>query len=285
MSNLFSGLEEYGLTGLEKMDVYAQESKTKLISNLQKRVVVKMREEELVFDKTYKCPACDAEFKSKVVKTGKAKLIQTDSDLRPKYDHVDSLKYDAVLCPECGYAALGRFFQYLSSAQIKYVRENITSKFHNQKFEGSYYTYDEAIKRHKLALLSSMVKNAKTSEKAYTCLKIAWLYRGKRENLSNDTKNYENEIKKLQASEDEFLMKAYEGFNGAFSKEDFPMCGMDEYTVMYIVSDLAFRAGKLDEAMRMLSHLLSGRGANDRVKNKARELKEEIKKAQEANQE
>ena len=46
-----------------------------------------------IFDKTYTCPVCDKGFKTKTVKTGKVKLISADTDLRPKYQHMDSLKY------------------------------------------------------------------------------------------------------------------------------------------------------------------------------------------------
>ena len=58
------------------------------------------------------------------------------------------------------------------------------------------------------------------------------------------------------------------------------MCGMDEDTVMCLIADLARRVGKLDEAKRLLSRLITSRTANDRIKNKARELKELIEQSQ-----
>ena len=67
-------------------------------------------EEEHIFDKTFTCPVCDQEFKTKMVKAGKVKLMDLDSDLRPMYQHMDPLKYDAIVCPNCGFAALNRFF-------------------------------------------------------------------------------------------------------------------------------------------------------------------------------
>ena len=56
-------------------------------------------EKDLLLDKSYKCPVCGAAFKSKTVKSGRAKSIGTDLDLRPKYSGIDVVKYEAVVCP------------------------------------------------------------------------------------------------------------------------------------------------------------------------------------------
>ena len=60
----------------------------------------------------------------------------------------------------------------------------------------------------------------------------------------------------------------------AFSKESFPMCGMDEITVTYLIADLARRTGKYEESSRWISRVLTSRDANERIKNKARDIKE-----------
>ena len=271
MSDLFSGLEEFGLGGLKDVEVYENDA-----SKAEGNATVKhqVTEAEILFDKTYTCPVCDKEFKSKTVRTGKIKLISADTDLRPKYQLVDSLKYDAIVCPHCGYAALSRYFNYMTSTQARFIKEQISSNFKGISQDGDIYTYDEAISRHKLALLSTIVKKSKQSEKAYTCLKLAWLCRGKRESLPEDTKDIEQVKKKLESDELDFLSKAYEGFLGAFSKEMFPMCGMDEHTTTYLVADLARRCGKYDESKRWLSKVLTSRDAKERIKAKAREIKE-----------
>mgnify|MGYP003300610922 CR=1 FL=1 len=273
MSDLFSGLEEFGLGGLKNVEVYEHDAPKGDGKVVEKH---KVTEGELLFEKSYTCPVCDKEFKSKTVRTGKIKLISADTDLRPKYQLVDSLKYDAIVCPHCGYAALSRYFNYITSAQAKFIKEQISSNFKGLVNEGDTYSYDEAIARHKLALLSTIVKKSKQSEKAYTCLKLAWLCRGKCENLPNDTNDYEQVKKKLEEEELSFITKAYEGFIGAFSKEVFPMCGMDEHTTTYLVADLARRCGKYDEAKRWISKVLTARDAKDRIKAKAREVKELI---------
>lgn len=108
MGDLFSGLESMGLGGLSNVRIYDEEKQDsqKGSAEAAKHVVT---EEDFLFDKKMQCPVCDKEFKSKTVKTGKPRLLGSDSDLRPKYSGIDSIKYDAIVCPNCGYAALSRF--------------------------------------------------------------------------------------------------------------------------------------------------------------------------------
>lgn len=281
MSNLFSGLDALGLGPLENIDVYSSENTNgkaggdKNVSSASAKP--KMVEADVIFDKTFTCPVCDKEFKSKNVKTGKVKLLSADSDLRPKYQLVDSLKYDAVVCPYCGYAALNRFFNYMTGAQAKLIKAQISANFKGISQDGDIYTYDDAIMRHKLALVSTIVKRGKTSEKAYTCLKLAWMYRGKAESLPSDTPDYDKVKKELTDEELDCIKNAYDGFLNAFSKETFPMCGMDENTVTYLAADLARRCGKYEEASRWISKVLTSRDANERIKTKAREIKDLIR--------
>ena len=275
MSGILSGLEAFGLGNLSNMEVYEKEAE-KEKKAAETVAQHKVTEEELIFDKTYTCPVCDKIFKAKNVKAGKVKLVAMDSDLRPKYQGMDSLKYDAVACPSCGYTALNRFFNYMTSVQAKLIRENISQNFRGLPQEGEIYSYDEAIARHKLALVNTIVKRSKLSEKAYTCLKTAWLIRGKCETMSAETPDYVNVKKELQAEETEFLKNAYEGFQEAFSKEMFPMCGMDENTCTYLVGELARRLGHYEDASRWISKVLIARDANERIKTKAREAKELI---------
>lgn len=276
MSNIFAGLESLGIKNVEEVDVFQNkttDANDDVSSKAEKKAEI--AEEDLLFDKSYTCPVCDNEFKSKMVRTGKVRLIGADTDLRPKYFGVDSLKYDAILCPCCGYAALNRYFNFVMSGQAKNIREKISSTFRYQPELGKTYTYDDALLRHKMALLNTIVKNGKNSERAYTCLKMAWLYRGKREQLMRGEHKKE-ELQTLIGEEMTLLTNAFEGFEAAFDKEDFPMCGMDEYTMMYLLAELARRIGKTDVAKRYVSKVLVARGAQKRIKEKAFDLKEKL---------
>ena len=274
---IFDGLESLGFSKLEKVDVY-NEDHTGSKSN--STVIIENRAQEpaetdYIFDKTYVCPVCDNEFKSKTVKAGKVHLIGADTDLRPKYKGIDSLKYDAILCPKCGYTALNRYFNYMTSGQARLIRENISKNFKGIITGRDIVSYDEAITKHKLALLNAVVKKSSVSEKAYICLKTAWLLRGKAESIGGSAPESEEKAK-LEAEELQFIDNAYSGFMEAISRENFPMCGMDENTVMYLISDLAIRLKKYDEAGRLISRILTSREASERVKSKARELKDRL---------
>lgn len=277
MKGIFSGLDKLGLGKLEKVEVFEDTSKKEEAKDGKKKAAA-VTEADFLFEKTYVCPVCDKEFHSKKIRTGKVKLLAADTDLRPKYQYVDCLKYDAVVCPHCGYAALDRFFKFMMPAQARLIRENISSNFKGLPPTENIYTYDDALERHQLALLNTVIKKAKESERAYTCLKMAWICRGKAESLPEDTPKREEQIKELQEQEKELLENAYTGFETAFSKETFPMCGMDEITVSYLLAELARRIGHYEESSRWISRVLISREANERIKNRAREIKELLNK-------
>ncbi len=272
MSGLLDGLEGFGLDNVCKMKVYGDiEEKNK--KSAEGEVKKEKTEEDYLFEKTYNCPVCDHEFKMSAVRTGKAKLIGTDTDLHPRYQGVDPLKYDAIVCPRCGYAALSRFFSAISFAQSKLVMEQISQRFSAHIKNDGIFTYDDAIMRYRLALANAMVKKSKVSERAYICLKTAWMIRSKAEETADEA-----EKKSLAEQEQEFLTTAYEGFNEATTKENYPICGMDEMTLFCMLGDVGRRIGRYEEAGRLISRVIVSKNAPDRVKNKAREIKELITK-------
>ena len=275
MANLFAGLESLGLKIKKDINVFEQDKKEERQAAQGETKPKEISEESLLFDKTHKCPVCDSEFKCKMVRTGKAKLVSQDMDLRPKYQGIDPLKYDAILCPVCGYASLNRYFNFVMSSQAKQIKEQISSTVKYTSENGKTYSYDEAITRHKMALLNTVVKRGKVSERAYTCLKLAWLFRGKREVMMQGEYSKE-EAKALYEEEKECLKNAHEGFVAAFSQEEFPMCGMDQYTVTFLVAELSRRIGEYEEAKRWVSKVLVARDANRRIKDKALALKESL---------
>lgn len=257
--------------------VFEKEEK-KEASETKEVVKPQKLESDALFDKTYTCPVCGKEFASKTIRAGKNKLVEQDLDLRAKYDTADPVKYEAVVCGSCGFAALARFFKPMPTTQEKLIRENISSNFKGLQEQGDIYSYDDAIVRYKLVLANTVVKGGVNSEKAYVCLKMAWLYRGKAESLPEDEENREATLKQLKQAELECLTNAYEGFSAAFSQETFPMCGMDETTVMYLVGELARRVGKYEEAGRWISQVLVSKTASERLKDRARNVKELISK-------
>ena len=273
MAGLLSGLSGLGLGNLENMDIYKNEEKEK---QKKEAAVQKVEEKDLIYDKTFECPVCGESFSSKIMKSGKARLLKTDQDLRPQYDGIDAAKYDVELCPHCGYAALSRYFTTVGSAQAKLIKEHISQRVQLHPHTGDTYSYEEAVDRYKLALANAVVKRAKASEKAYICLKSAWLLRGYAESLEKEEDPDRKKLAELRAQEAEYLENAYNGFTEAMQTEDFPMCGMDEITVEYLIGVLAARFKKYDVASKMVAAILTSPTANNRTKDKARELKEQI---------
>lgn len=279
--NLFSGLEKFGLEAKESMQLFEEGKRENAKREQEKEEKAKEKiipsETEFLLLKTVRCKVCDSVFKTKVVKSGKARRLQPDKDLRPRFQYIDTLKYDVISCPECGYAALVRDFDRITPTQARFVREQISSRFHkSNEPETETYSYDTAIARCKLALLNSAVKRGKESEKAYACLKIAWLYRGKADTIGNGTPEEKAAKAACQKEEETFYLQAYEGFIKAISQEMFPIYGMDESTMDYLLAYMSFHFKKYEMASKCLGNVLTSRTASRRLKDMALDLKEEI---------
>lgn len=234
-------------------------------------------EKDLIFDKTYRCPVCNKEFKAKTVKVGKARQNGSDIDLRPRYVNIDSLKYDAILCPHCGYTAFVKNFSHLIPREIKIIQEKISKNFNRKEKVVEVISYDLALEYYKLALLTAMVKESKESEKAYICLKTAWIIRGKREELEKIENSNPEQIKELEDKENDFLRSAMNGFLVAREKESPPFFGMDEYTVDYLLAYLCIKFENYDYAKKLISGIISSSNVNRRIKDKTADLKEMLK--------
>lgn len=166
------------------------------------------KETDYIFDKTIKCDVCGKEFKTKQVRTGKARFIGTDDILKPLYEGIDTCKYDIIMCPHCGYAASLRLFGHHTEKQRQAVRDNVSSRFTAKEPETETYSYERAVKRCKMAMLTEMVTGGKISESAYLCLKLAWIYRGEIQEAKANGAAQER-ISMYEKYEKEYLEDAY----------------------------------------------------------------------------
>ncbi|MGN0435008.1 MAG: DUF2225 domain-containing protein [Wujia sp.] len=279
---LFSGMEKFGLGKYENTKVFEDKKTEKVSEKLSKTEKQPERTEaDILYDKHFTCPVCDLNFTSKCVRAGKLKASGKDTDLRPIYDFADPLKYDVITCDKCGYSSVTRYFGKLSTRQMRDIKDEISCSFKGIDNSISTFSYDDSILRHKLAVLCSVVKKAKHSEKAYTCLKLAWVIRGKRLSLPEN----DPQIKDLEKDEMECLTNAYEGFIEAISNEAFPIAGMDENTLKYILADIARKLGRYEEAVRLIAGVITSRGASSRIKDEALKLKDLIKEDMKKSQE
>lgn len=278
MWNIFSDLKNLGFDKLSNGELYDSPDEGKKKQE-ETYVAVEHPEEDYLFDKTYECPICNAKFLSKTVRARKAKLIDTDNDLKPNYDNFEPLKYDVIACTECGYAALGHSFGHMSPTQRKLVRELVVPNFkglHSQG--GTVYSFEEAEERYKMALVTAMSIKAKNSERAYICLRLGWLYRSERKKIANDKNRTEEQIADLIEKEHSCIKLAYEGFRISYEKEPVPVCGMDIITLSYLLADLARQCGDYQNAAKYVSFILSSKSVPERIKERARTEKEMIAK-------
>lgn len=273
MKDIFEGLENFGLEDIEEKVLFQEDAYLEDEGLIQKQKEEMMR--EMLFDRKAECPICELQFYTRSVKAGKLKLIESDEDLRPIYNKFDPLVYDIMVCPTCGYASLAKTFKYVKEYYIPEFKEKVSNKYRAKAYP-DVYSYDDGIERYKLALYGGMILNKTSMEKAYLCLKLAWLYRGKRETFS---KNQTEEIQKTYEQEMIFIGQAYEGFKVAVENENFPQLGIDKMTTQYLIGELARRLGKLEEAAEIMKKLSISNFVTQRLKLRIEHVRDLIREA------
>lgn len=236
----------------------------------------KDKEKKFLFDKKMSCPVCKEEFSARMVKNQKLELVRTDRDLRPVYKGIDTGKYDVLVCPHCGYAALARYFNVLTDYQVNLIQDKVSRYFTEWKTVADVTSYEEAIAAYKLAISNAIVKKATVSEKAYICLKLGWIMRGLREHIRNQGDDEETDAMQndCQQKEQEYLQQAYEGFIFAMENESYPICGMDEATVHYLAAALALELEQYDNALKLIVYVLRMEDLPEVLRQKSEALQE-----------
>lgn len=259
--NIFSGLEDFGFNDSNNIELFNKEGEKEEQIKQQRAE----KEASFLYEKSIICPVCDNSFKTLAVKTSAYRKLKTDSDFFIRYSLVNPYFYDVWICNHCGYASMKADFEKIKSFQIEAVKEKITPKW---KYKDYKTPYDEniAIERYKLALLNYTLIEGKSSQKAMTCLKIAWMYR-----LLNDVD------KELL-----FLNTSLQGFNDAYYNETFPLYGMDKFTAMYLIGELLRRTGNYEDALLWFSNVITTPKVNQKLKELARDGKDFIKEEQRA---
>lgn len=276
--SFLSSLEKFGLGDMSEMDITeSAETDKKEEEAVAEPVRQEPQETDFLIAKRFKCPVCDAKVSALTVRGTKLKRIEPDLDLRPRHMYIDALKYNTVFCTNCGYAAMTDSFSPLSAFQIKRLKEQVQAKFTCKPQEDkATYTYEEAVDRYQMCLLSAMVKNVKLSEKSYLCLKIAWLYRELMVPKPEDTKEEAISKWKMKEQYDGFYRQAYEGFLKAISQEAPPFCGMKTATVEYLLANMAVYFEDIPVANRYLSSLLFSKTVSTKMKSHCAQLKEKL---------
>jgi Uncharacterized protein conserved in bacteria len=233
------------------------------------------KEKTLILDRRYTCPICDKQIRAKSVKSNSAKFVDTMADLRPIHNNINVTKYDAVCCPNCGFAALTKNFTTTTSIQRKLIHEQIEANYKShEEVECDIYTTEVAISRMKMVLLCTVTKGGKESEIGNVCVKISWLYQSLAEEVSDDDPNAEEKRAMYIKEADNAALNAYEHLSKARMTEDFPIAGMNETTLDYLLAYYAYKKGEYQTCMQYLSGVVSNRNTTPRLKDKSLELKD-----------
>jgi len=178
------------------------------------------------------CPICEKQIEVTKVRSKFVKLVSKDEDFCPHYEGLNPVFYEAWVCGYCGYAAHSTVFEQASFHDRKCVSEKITPKWTSRPFSGE-RDIRQALDAFKIVLYNLQVREAVPSEFAKVCLRIAWLYR-----YCGETVN-----------EHRFLKFAYDYYQQAFNVEHLGNDKPDEYTMMFIIGELARRLEYNEDAM------------------------------------
>ncbi len=185
------------------------------------------------FLKEATCPICLTEFLATTVRPNRCIPQGKEADFHYKYSGVIPYLYDIWVCPECHYAAPKSIFNTVKHDEITKIAE-ILSKTKLPIDPLGERTHQQAITYFKLALLFMSYRKVPTSLIAGVCLKTAWIYRD-----LEDTTN-----------EQEYIHKAIQFYEEAYSTERFPIGNLSEVRVAYLLGELHRRVGEYGEAVR-----------------------------------
>lgn len=259
--NIFGGLEKFGFkTVIEETGNIFEPAANKKKQSSEAIEKQGFDINEYIYLKRFECPVCCKNFRNHVVKWSKMQLKGTDYDLRAIYEPINPMFYDVIVCEYCGYSSLTETFNKITDRQSELILSEISPHFKSYEYPKE-PDIDMVIDRYKLALLTSTIKKANFGEKAYICMKLTWLYRLKGGDPANE---------KLFA---QFVLK---GFAKALAEEHPPIMGLEEATVLFIIAAFSKFVEQHKSAMKILSTLIVSKKASERLKNRARDLRNEI---------
>ena len=192
-----------------------------------------------LYSKELVCPVCSKKFTVTKVKSRACKVLKRDSDFCVHYETVNPIYYDAWVCENCGYASQSDKFLDISPKESDLFREKLKPRWKKHSFEGE-RDVDTAIEAFKLILISNQLREAKSSDYARVCMRLAWMYRYK------DDKEEETR----------FMGYALKYYSDTYEKESFPVDKLDESTCMFMIAELNLRLENYQESVKWFSRLI-----------------------------
>lgn len=235
-----------------------------------------------LYKKEMHCPVCHRDFFDAYPRYTRLRMDYVESDFRPHYvSDIFPFYYDITVCNNCGYAMLTDRFGELTEGERAKIREVILPKFHSRQYP-LLLTKEQAEERYKLAQLSASLMYLKDSEYAYFMLRCAWFYKEIRERAEIES----NAELALNENTLKCYEKAVEHFEKAYISEDFPIRGMNELALAYLITVLNYRLKRMNKVNEWLRECYSNVALtskdNQKIKEKINELRELLNKEKEA---
>ena len=223
--------------------------------------------DKLAYTKDFACPVCRAAFQASVLRASKLRLSHMEG-LRPVYKDIEPLCYDIMMCTNCGYATFRDRFDIISEAQQDLLLEKIRMNYLN--FMPATHNIEispmAAVEMYKYALLTACIKRTSLGEKAMLLIKLTWLYK-----IMEDEQNVAY-----------FTKLSYEYLSKAFASERFPIFGMSEGAVTFLLASFASDLGDYSAAVKFLSEIIVNKELSSRLRDLARDKKDEINELKKA---
>jgi uncharacterized protein (DUF2225 family) len=207
------------------------------------------------------CPLCGGVFPATKVRS-KLRMVRQDTDFNMIYEQINPLYYAVWFCPHCGYAASESNFSDITEKAGDTLKIFLKKCSVNMDFPGV-RSREQAIILFKLVIFYSDLIDAKNSRLGGLYLRLAWLYR-----------EAADEDMELMAIE-----KALEHYEKASFKENFPIGNMNELTMDYLIAQMQYRTGKLEQAAANFSRIIANPHAKSekRISEMARDAWSDIK--------
>ncbi len=210
------------------------------------------------------CSNCNKHFNMPSPRYQRLKLEKSHENLRAEYANTEPVFYEVIFCPHCGYTRLKNNFDTLNDLKRKLYKDEIGNKFRKRQNDIE-IDAEVALERYKFGLFTARAMALPASEVAVLFYKQSWV-----KQITGDEVGY------IQS-----VAKAYEWFEKALSEEHFPVQNIDQETAEYLMSVFAKDFGDYTRALKHVGSVLTSPTVSGRLKERARDLKDEVSKLKE----
>ncbi len=194
-----------------------------------------------LFDRSYQCPVCENEFKSKQVRTSAIRTKKREKDFHAYYSGENPARYGVICCPYCGYAKFeSDFKEPLKLQERQKVQKHISAKWMYQNFCME-RTLEQAIRVHLIALANYMLFPIDCYNLGKLYLRLGWFYR--------ESQDHDNELKYIKMARDAYIK--------SFETESYKEREEKELEVLYLMGELSRQLKDYNEAIRWFSKTIN----------------------------